>query len=80
MTVKLEWSVPASAKIKICVSAKSPNRENNVSTEICCFTVYPLIHTKNAPRKITGWPFTNNRDFTVKSQNNVIKMSKIYNS
>ena len=38
-------------------------------------------HTKkNAPRKITGWPFTNNRDFTVKPQHNVIKMSKIYNS
>ena len=43
--------------------------------------VTKLIHKKiNAPRKITGWQFANNRDFTVKPQHNVIKMSKIYNS
>ena len=79
--MKLECSVPASAKIKICGTAKSPNRENNVSAEICCFTVYLLIHKKiNAPRKITGWPLANNSDFTVNPQHNVIKVSKIYNS
>ena len=39
VTVKLECSVPASAKIKIGGKAKSPNRENNVSAEISCSTV-----------------------------------------
>ena len=37
--MKLECSVPASAKIEIRGTAKSPNRENNVSAEISCSTV-----------------------------------------
>ena len=42
-TTKLECSVPASAKIKIRGTAKSPNREN-MSAEISCFTVHPCSH------------------------------------
>ena len=47
--IKQECSVPASAKIRIRGTAKSPNRENNVSAEISCFTgfqIAPLDHKK----------------------------------
>ena len=40
--ITLECSVPASAKINIRGTAKTPNRENNVSAEISCFTVIEI--------------------------------------
>ena len=41
--VKLDCSITAFVKIKMRGTAKSPKRENNVSAEISCFTVYMYV-------------------------------------